>query len=73
MWNSIVTVPDRCLFIYFTEAHTYGRKILRINQDKAEVCQMAGLLFRIPHKSSSLILYNVKSPINKKIKASYHF
>ena len=46
--------------------------------NKEDVCQIAGLLFKIPHKMlsfvpTSLILYNVKSPINKKIKASYHF
>ena len=45
---------------------------------KEEVCQIAGLLFKIPHKllsfvPTSLIFYNVKSPINKKIKDSYHF
>ena len=37
-----------------------------------EVCQIAGLLFKIPYKMlsfvpTSLILHNVKSPINNKI------
>ena len=40
---------------------------------KEEVCQIAGLLFKLPHKlfsfiPTSLIRYNVKSPIKKKIK-----
>ena len=42
---------------------------------KEEIFQIAGL-FKIPHKMlsfvpTSLTLYNVKSPVNKKIKASY--
>ena len=55
----------------------YGRKILKINQDRGWH-RDCWLLFKIPHKMldfllTSLIRYNEQSPISKKIKALYHF
>ena len=69
----------RIRFFGDTEAHAiYGCKILRINQDCGWHTKIAGLLFKIPHRmlsffSPSLIHYNDKSSIRKKIKALCHF
>ena len=69
----------RIRFFGVTEAHAiYGRKILRINQDRGWHTLIAGLLFKIPHQMlcfhlTSPTRYNEKSPVSKKIKALYHF